>query len=232
MSTSLNLFAVIFVLLCVFSVVVRDFLSGSALFCSFLASCAVILTATFLKSEIFLLFIAIFALLARPVTIFARDSRAKKAFRANLRPVLTRLILNLKSGMSLRTALRHEKSVEQLCQMLEAQKFLPSGDGRWDDFARLLISLDRDPARILPQLEGFRRGLHIEDKFSARVRQILLQPRLQAAVILVLYVGLIFFVMNSFSVEDFRQPLIFSALLVAAGCFQLFWLGRNYQWKA
>lgn len=115
--------------------------------------------------------------------------------------------------------------------MLEKQKNWSLNDARWDEFAKILLNLDRDPARIVPQLENFRFGLQVEERFKARVQQILSQPRLQAVIAILLYAGLCIFTVQSFEVEDFRLFMIISAIFVASGTFCLIKLGSRYQWK-
>lgn len=234
MSESPNFFVNFLILSCVFSVIVRDFLSGSTLFWSFLAFAAAIFASTVLKSEIFLIFSGVGALAARPVTIFAHRVRAENLSRARLRPFVTRLILSLKSGRGLRESLRREGE-----GALEARAILNLLEGKaselptahWRECAELLLFLDRDPAKVVQQIESFRRKLQVEERFGKRVAQTLAQPKLQAGIIALLYAGLVAFVVTHFTAAEYGIFLVASAALVAAGMFWLLILGRNYRWK-
>ncbi len=166
--------------------------------------------------------------------------KKKKKILAQLNPFLLRILLSLKVGSSLRDTIRTELAYEdkyfrevmhEILFCVEKQQPFRHSLHQITQFYELFALLDREPAKIVTRIELFRKKIDCETQFSAKVAQILSQPRAQALVVGVLYCALILFLHFNFKTEEWRPHLYVSAPLFIIGQFVLLNMGRKYRWK-
>lgn len=169
---------------------------------------------------------------------FQRQKR--ELLRSQLAPFLLKVSLSLKIGMSLREALRKESLSEakyfqdvmaDMLSALEKNQKIEFQAREFETFFNLIEKLSREPAKIVTRIDLLRKKLEIEQFFSAKMAQILSQPRAQAVIIAILYSLLILFLVFNFRFELWRSALLGSLPLFFLGQVFIFKLGRRYQWK-
>jgi hypothetical protein len=93
------------------------------------------------------------------------------------------------------------------------------------------VQIEASGVKNLEQLGSLRRSLKIELNFRRRSGQVLLQGRIQAVVMTVLYI--LFFVFVSFQVSIWAhlKLICFSAALFLLGLVSILTLGKRIKWK-
>jgi Flp pilus assembly protein TadB len=168
------------------------------------------------------------------------NSRKMKKILSQLNPFLLRILLSLKVGSSLRDTIRVEISHEdkyfrevmtEILLSVEKRVIFHHPLRQISQFYELFAHLDREPAKIVTRIELFRKKIDCEERFSAKVAQILSQPRAQALVVGLLYLALVLFLQFNFKTHEWRPYLFLSAPLFVTGQLILLSMGRQYKWK-
>jgi hypothetical protein len=183
------------------------------------------------------LFVVVFMV---TVTIFVTIFIREKKFRQDFVDFLDRVILQVRSGHSFRNSLdvSNEKTAEpshfKLEKIIEAVHFSQKVDTT-NNFVREIFEefslVQHFPHKTLDRLCAFRRKIKIEDNFRRKSGRIVRQVRIQVTFLLVMYLGVLFFVVSRFGFLENSKIILWSIGLFVIGIAGFFYLGVNKKWK-
>lgn len=193
--------------------------------------------------SIFLIFMAVLVLSSGlgPLLRVLREKR----FAKEILPFLNQIILHMRSGKAFRGAMKaaiHEDPVLdgfykiKFAEIYEAVVFsgqakIAGLDRPRADLIHALRAADQAPHNCLQRLLNLRRKLQIASDFRRKSGQILLQIRMQAVILSVLYFALLVFTIWQNGTKSFLWLLVGSFSLFATGVAVLSCLGRKVKWK-
>lgn len=196
----------------------------------------------FIKEHFPLLTVYIGLILASLIFFsFIYEIKLKKVFLLSHLQVIDGLILQIRAGYSNQKAISETLSrmigvenivYEPLQSILKSDFDLHTKNYRWMRFYfSELHSIFKSEVRISEQLEMFKRGLKVQNRFLARTSQVTRQIKAQALVACLVY-GLIF-ALSYYQLDLMNSPttVIFSLALFLIGIFIIFKLGGKIQWK-
>lgn len=174
------------------------------------------------------------------VTIFVTTRFRERKFRQDFVDFLDRMILQVRSGHSFRNSLEvsnaktTQSSRFKLEKIIEAVHFSQKVDTT-NSFVREIFEefslVRRFPHKTLDRLCAFRRKIKIEDNFRRKSGRIVRQVRIQITFLLLMYVGVLFFVVSRFGFAENLKIILWSIGLFGVGIVGFFYLGVNKQWK-
>lgn len=99
----------------------------------------------------------------------------------------------------------------------------------------LVQSVEKNPHKALETLKAHRQQIHWKIKFKNKSKQITLLMRTQALLLSLLYLGLLFFILNRPDSSEMslhrHSPLLLSLSLFCSGIILIIILGRKKSWK-
>lgn len=208
---------------------------------------AVIGTVILLTSSLILMsfcfvagvFLYYFALFVNVLSLSWLAELAQRLSSEELLQIVDAVILKMKSGNAFRSAVaKAQRSLSRRqCQWLEL--VLSCDNHRINQHPANLTTLAyREMSRALTEphlakqiLENLRRDGRILHEFRRRSGQILLQTRVQAIVLSVMYCLVLLFVLNTNKFEQIAPLLAVSLGLFSLGVVVLMRVGRRYKWK-
>lgn len=183
------------------------------------------------------LFTVIFAITG---TIFATIFIRERKFRQDFVDFLDRVILQVRSGYSFRNSLdvsntkTAQSSRFKLEKIIEAVHFSQKVDTT-NNFVREIFEefslVQHFPHKTLDRLCAFRRKIKIEDNFRRKSGRIVRQVRIQITILLLMYLGVLFFIVSRFGFLENSKIILWSVGLFATGIVGFFYLGVGKQWK-
>lgn len=196
----------------------------------------------FIKEHFALLTVYIGLILASLIFFsFIYEIKLKKVFISSHLHVIDGLILQIRGGYSNQKAisdtLSHMSSVENiiyepLSSILKSDFDVHMNSYRWMRFYfSELHHIFKSEVRISEQLEIFKRGLKVQNRFLARTSQVTRQIKAQALVACLVY-GLIF-LLSYYQLDLMASTttVILSLMLFLIGIFIIFKLGSQIKWK-
>lgn len=192
----------------------------------------------FHPTHLWLFFGTIFILLKLLPYFFSRYQ--EKLIQSHLLRLLDQLILDVQSGLSLRSALTklstQESSLLRVSwgNLAHAIIYEDSAAGLQSETLKNLFEelrrIDRSQSKCADQLRSLRKNLKTLENFRRRSGQVSLQIRMQAALSALLYVGLLLFVITQFGFYPHRTLIMVSGTLFFAGMVTVFVIGRRLRW--
>ena len=150
------------------------------------------------------------------------------------------LVLNIKSGLSIRDSIRSacqffpENIRSYAAEALESVQFsyrpLPKNK-KLAELISELRKIDQTPDNALLKLESWRSTIRIIKYFRHKSGQVTLQTHIQAGILSAMYLPLLTY--NLFIQTHLQAPLIVcsSVFLFAIGCFFVFRRGKKTRWR-
>lgn len=172
---------------------------------------------------------------------FIYEIKLKKVFLASHLNVIDGLILQMRVGYSTQKAISETFShmngaeniiYEPLRSILKPDFDVHANSYRWIRFYfSELNHIFKSETRLSEQLEMFKRGLKVQNRFLARTSQVTRQIKAQALVACLVY-GLIF-ALSYYQLDLLSSPtaVILSLTLFLIGIFIIFKLGSKIKWK-
>jgi hypothetical protein len=194
----------------------------------------------FLKRYFFIWSVVLASLLTILVTIFVTAHFRERKFRQDFVDFIDRVILQVRSGHNFRNSLEvsntktPDSSRIKVEKIIEAVHFSQKVDTA-NDFVREIFeelsSVQRFPHKTLDRLCAYRRKIKIEDDFRRRSGRIVRQVRIQITFLLIMYCGVLFFIVSRFGFLPNLKIILWSLGLFGLGIAGFFYLGVNKQWK-
>ena len=165
----------------------------------------------------------------------------KKVFLKSHLNVIDGLILQMRVGYSTQKAISETFShmigaeniiYEPLRSILKPDFEIYMNSYRWSAFYFSELNvIFKSETRVCEQLEMFKRGLKVQNRFLARTTQVTRQIKAQALVACLVY-GLIF-ALSYYQLDLLSSPaaVILSLTLFLIGIFMIFKLGSKMRWK-
>jgi hypothetical protein len=169
------------------------------------------------------------------------EIKLKKVFLATHLNVIDGLTLQIRVGNSTQKAISetfsHMMGVENIIyeplrSILKPDFDVHANSYRWIHFYfSELNHIFKSETRLSEQLEMFKRGLKVQNRFLARTSQVTRQIKAQALVACLVY-GLIF-ALSYFQLDLLSSPtaVILSFMLFMIGIFIIFKIGSKIKWK-
>jgi len=172
---------------------------------------------------------------------FIFEIKLKKVFLASHLNVIDGLILQMRVGYSTQKAISETLShmnrteniiYEPLRTILKPDFDVQRNSYRWISFYfSELNHIFKSETRMGEQLEMFKRGLKVQNRFLARTSHVTRQIKAQALVACLVY-GLIFALSNSqLDLMSSPNTVILSFMLFLIGIFLIFRIGSKIKWK-
>ncbi len=172
---------------------------------------------------------------------FFYEIKLKKVFLTSHLNVIDGLILQIRVGNSTQKAISetfsHMKGFENIIyeplrSILKPDFDVHANSYRWIRFYfSELHHIFRSESRVGEQLEMFKRGLKVQNRFLARTSHVTRQIKAQALVACLVY-GLIF-ALSYYQLDLLSSPttVILSLMLFLIGIFLIFRIGSRIKWK-
>ncbi len=168
------------------------------------------------------------------------EKKLKKVFLKTHLNVINGLLLQIKAGYSPQKAISemflqfmaHEKIIyEPLMGLLKPDFDIQTTQNHWMRFFFVeLRTVLTSEAQVVQQLEMFKQGLKVKNKFILRTGQVTRQIKAQAGVAMAIY-GLIFAISHlHLQLMDNILTVIVSVCLFSLGIFVIFKLGKRIRW--
>ena len=169
------------------------------------------------------------------------EIKLKKVFLTSHLNVIDGLILQMRVGNSTQKAISETFShmigveniiYEPLRSILKPDFDIQTNSYRWIRFYfSELNPIFKSETRLIEQLEMFKRGLKVQNRFLARTSQVTRQIKAQALVACLVY-GLIF-ALSYYQLDllSSSTTVILSLTLFLIGLFVIFKLGSKIKWK-
>jgi Flp pilus assembly protein TadB len=204
----------------------------------------IVVASYFLKSSSILLLLSLSLLCFLPVAWSEiRKQVFIKSFLVKRVHFLDFIVLHMKSGLSLREAVRKltlseskamSKSLQVLYDRLHLYEInqIPSDfPAEIQNFFDEIEVIDKNPAKKLENILKLRAQYRILEGFKQKSAAAVAQARAQSFVVLVLYLAAIFYGLHLDPSFSSHQGFFLSILMFSAGLFWLFNLGRKVPWK-
>lgn len=172
--------------------------------------------------------------------IFQNLSRMAQ-FRCQLVPLFDHLILQMRSGRTLKDSLvastegfsQIQYYIFEILSLLqyETSSASPIHDKLFIRVTNELLEIHKTSFKSTERLKAFRNKLKTEQDFRQKSAQVTLQIRLQAVVLSVLYVGLLFYVLWSYRWSEVQFLVFLSLLLFLSGLILLLSIPKGFRWK-
>jgi hypothetical protein len=172
---------------------------------------------------------------------FIFEIKLKKVFLTSHLNVIDSLILQMRAGYSVQKAISEtffymnqaENIIyEPLKSILKPDFSIQQNSYRWIRFYFLeLNSIFKSETRVSEQLEMFRRGLKVQNRFLARTSHVTRQIKAQALVACLVYT--LIFALSYYQLDLLSSPtaVILSLMLFLIGIIIIFKLGNKIKWK-
>lgn len=211
---------------------------STSIFCNFIY----ILIAILLRNYFFTQSLMIFAM---PIFIYALRAlwlhQQKSIFQKNIVQILDQIIMCMRSGRSMKEALRmvaHENTGFIQFQIQEIIHFLnyPSQNTKdhfllVSEIKKELLSIQNNPSKAVDQIKSMRYKYKIEQDFRRRSRQASLQAQIQSIIMSFLYLSLLFYVIFQHGLAKNLKIILISLFLFSIGAIFSHFIGRNLKWK-
>lgn len=182
------------------------------------------------------------AMMFLPLLVYVyQDWTRKMLFRSHVVPMLDILVLQMRSGRTLRESLGQcsanlvsiQLFIKELNSLLqfETGSAVASRDLFFSRVANELLEIHRTPIKSIERLRALRSRLKTEQDFRQRSKQMTTQVRLQAAVLLMLYLGLLSYLVWSYPWAQIERSIFASSFLFLAGLAVLLTIPRSFRWK-
>lgn len=179
-----------------------------------------------------------FLLLLAPILI---QKHRKKQFEQDTIHILSYLITSLKSGKSLRESIHNLQQGSYRASYYFTEIFQSLGLSQTSDrvssdpdVQRIyleLLQIAKAQHRVVDRLTALRRTLKTEFWFQERVKQALLQGRVQTLVMFLLFVCLLSYLFFTKQLQSNLNFVFIASFLYGIGLFWAYRLGSQYQWK-
>jgi len=180
---------------------------------------------------------AMFSFLMSAVARF-RENHFKKSALA----VIEEIVLSMKTGRSFRHAFEDAKrscdafTQQKLAEIMSLVAFSQQTETSvMSKFAKFLVEefthVDQKPYRSIQRLEILRTRLKMERNFRRRSGDAVKQVRLQALVLLILYICMFVAVSQHVQLVQYLSLLMTSMMLMLTGYVLMWWLVRSFRWK-
>lgn len=156
-------------------------------------------------------------------------------------PFLDHTILSIQTGIPLRNAVKESANRFfgwKKYELLKAHSSLMLSSAEINLQSRVLCHLfdeirwvDQARNKTLEQLKSIRWHYKVQEDFRRRSGQISQQTRIQASVMTILYLCLLFFNGFEFGFKDQWSLILFSGALFSIGLILVFTLGKRMKWK-
>jgi Flp pilus assembly protein TadB len=177
-----------------------------------------------------------------PFSVYVYQDRTRRAlFRDQAVPMLDILILQMRSGRTLREAIGNNSMnlimiqfhINELNSLLQfgTDFSVSTTDPFFSRVANELLEIHRSQIKTLERLKAFRSRIKTEQDFRQRARQATLQVRLQAGVLLFLYLGLVTYISCCYPWARVQKYFLVSLFLFIAGLCALLLIPRRFKWK-
>lgn len=177
-----------------------------------------------------------------PVSVYLyQDWTRKVLFRKQVVPMLDVLVLQMRSGRTLREALENSSGnlasiqyyVKELNSLLQfgTGAHINSKDLYFSRIANELLAIHRTPVRSIERLKALRSRIRTEQDFRQRSQQATTQVKLQATVLSVLYAGLVSYVVCIYPWNQIEKYLVVSGFFFLLGLSLLLAIPRSFRWK-
>lgn len=190
-----------------------------------------------------LMWVIYFAIFMVPFLVLCiQEQTRKKIFQRNLISILDNLIIQIRTGKSLRDAVLETAAQLKdplryyLHEMSSAMEFSSNLESKIKDplFSETLselVHIHRAAHKQIDRIKTFRRKVKIEEDFRRKSGQVSMQTRAQALVLGIIFCGLLLFTLTVHGFAG-NESIISSALaLYFIGLILLFRIGRGYKWK-
>jgi hypothetical protein len=172
---------------------------------------------------------------------FIYEIKLKKVFLASHLNVIDGLILQLRVGNSTQKAISetfshlvHAENIiyEPLKTVLKPDFDIQTNSYRWIRFYfSELNHILKSETRVIEQLEMFKRGLKVQNRFLARTSQVTRQIKAQALVACLVYSLIFTLSYYQLNLISCLTTVIFSLTLFLIGLFIIFKIGSRIKWK-
>lgn len=163
-------------------------------------------------------------------------------FRRNIVPILDSLIVQMRSGRTLRDSVQeigHQHHGASAYYLGEVQSLLDfqvhhrqkSLDTFFEEILAELVEIHNSTHKSVDKMKALRRKLKTEQDFRQKSSQVTLQIRAQAFILTIVFVALMIFSLASYDFAANRKFYLLSSLLFLAGIYLNFQIPRRFRWK-
>jgi Flp pilus assembly protein TadB len=173
------------------------------------------------------------------VTIFVTQHLENKNLRQDFVFFVDKVQLHIKMGRSLRAAFEfalHQMPQNSKIQMKEILESAESGSSykSRDPFCTSMHAEVSQwlgsHARVLSRINAFRAQLRLEDRFKQKSEQIIHQIRIQILLLCLMYLIMLFFVLQRFSFYQHTLSFLTSSVLFILGLLTFYFIARRKIW--
>ena len=175
------------------------------------------------------------------VLMWAQEITRKRRFRRNLIPFLDFITLQMRTGRGVKDSIGASESlfdeiqyqISEISSVLhfESDQSCSDADPLLSLVCREFVDVSRTPYKAMERLKAFRHVLKTEQDFRHKKMQTTLQTRMQAAILGVLYIPLLFYVVIQYGFERTKAYMAISLLLFTCGSFVLIFISKRSKWK-
>ena len=166
----------------------------------------------------------------------------KRQFRSQLVLLVNNIILNMRAGRSFRPSLQAASQnlsaymrikIEKVVELLTVDPqnvAKTTHDPEIETILRCFRIIELDSHQALPRLLQFREKLRLEDRLNKKTKQALGQIKAQAALLSILYVGLLYMAFTRYGEPNIKLIFLSFSLFIC-GLLTTIWQGRRFKWK-
>ncbi len=212
-------------------------LSVFALFFSLILS---FLAEVFAFSALITWMTVTFLILVSPLaTIYLKKTREKQLPQRCLQ-CLDHILLVLKAGGSLRSAIEQIESVErswfkpflgELKRSIQFKSHAQSNSQWFKTWSREILEIESSQVKTIDQLEALRRQMRSEIYAVKKISQVTSGPRFQAWFMFALFIALNFYTLGGGFDKNLMPLLILAWILFISGILLTLLLMRSIKWK-
>ncbi len=191
-------------------------------------------------SAIQMWFLMLGALIVAPIfTVVTRGAR-KKQIPPKCLYVMDRLILSLKTGVSLRLALlgvyQRESGwfkmfLQDLQKATELHSTVVTESSWFNKWAHEMIEIEKSRVKVVEQMEAIRRSIKIELDLAKKMKRVTNGPKTQAGFMALLFFSLNIIGLRSATLEQMKVLLPAAWIFFIIGIFLSWCILRLFKWK-
>lgn len=165
----------------------------------------------------------------------------ENSFRGDLIHFLDFLVLNLQSGMSLKSSLVlasngfsgwRKTQFQILINHLHFQSKSPKFYSQiLKNFYFELQLIEKSQNKMIDQIKSYRRQLKLEQDLRHKSRQLTLNLKIQSMIMSIMYLGVLIFIFSTFDTSKTKNWILISLILFLIGIIFVFTIGKRMKWK-
>ena len=166
----------------------------------------------------------------------------EKIIQEQMIPILDSLIISMRSGNSLRSAIeRYTENSKPAVQMVlkefiislqyKKNREMMANSGKIRLFFDELQGIDELAHKQVERLRSFKRRLMTERNFRRKSSQALMQVKAQAWIMTGMYLFLLMYICYEFGFSKNATLIFFASIIFITGLFLVLRMGRRYEWK-